>query len=211
MKRTRARDSSSIFFISKWVVIIIMVIPSSLTFILGYYVGKHDHPSDTNQSFIVPADKRILSDDTEPIDQENSQEEQADNQDVRSHTASEPLQDSQNTTKSIQTANAKHGQTSYELQKPQVPRKGTAKITYTVQTGAFKSSHEAGILKDKLAKKGYTAYIIQSESKKHEKLYKVMIGEFSTRKQAEVLSLKIKKSEGLQTFVTFGTEEDILR
>jgi len=211
VKRTRAKDSPSIFFISTWVVIVTIVIVSSLSFTLGYYVGKHDHPSDTNQSSIVPTDKSILLNDKEPIDQEISQKEQADNQDVRSHTASEPLQDLQNTTESIQTADAKHGQNSHELQKPQVPRKGTAKITYTVQAGAFKSPHEAGILKDKLAKKGYTAYIIQSESKKHEKLYKVMIGEFPTRKQAEVLSLKIKKSEGLQTFVTFGSKEDILR
>jgi cell division septation protein DedD len=97
------------------------------------------------------------------------------------------------------------------MQKTQPPRKAATKITYTVQAGAFKSSHEAGILKERLAKKGYTAYIIQSETKKHEKLYKVMIGKFPTRKQAEVLSLKIKKSEGLQTFVTFRTKEDVLR
>ena len=178
---------------------------------LGYYVGKHDHPSDTNQSSIVPTDKSILLNDKEPIDQEFSQKEQADNEDVRSQTASRPLQDPQNTTESIQTADAEHGQNSHELQKPPNPRNGTIKITYTVQAGAFKSSHEAGILKDKLAKKGYTAYIMQSESKKHERLFKVMIGKFPTRKQAEVLSLKIKKSEGLQTFVTFGSKEDILR
>jgi cell division septation protein DedD len=210
VKRTRAKDSSSIFFISKWVIIVAVIIVSSLSFMLGYYVGKHDHPSDTNPS-IVPTDKRILLNDTEPIDQEISQKEQTDNQDVRSQAASGPSQDSQNTTESIQTADAKHGQNSHELQEPQNPRKGTTNITYTVQAGAFKSSHEAGILKDKLAKKGYTAYIIQSESKKHERLYKVMIGKFPTRKQAEVLSLKIKKSEGLQTFVTFRTKEDILR
>jgi cell division septation protein DedD len=211
VKRTRAKDSSSIFFISKWVIIVALVIVSSLGFILGYYVGKHDQPSDTNQSSIVLTDKSSLLNDKEPIDQEISQKEQADNQDVHSQTASGPLQDSQNNTESIQTADAKHGQNTHELQKPQTPRKGTTNITYTVQAGAFKSSHEAGILKDKLAKKGYTAYIIQSESKKHERLYKVMIGKFTTRKQAEVLSLKIKKSEGLQTFVTFRTKEDILR
>ena len=142
MKRTRARDSSSIFFISKWVVIIMIVIPSSLTFILGYYVGKHDHPSDTNQLSIVPMDKPILLDDKEPTDQDISQNKQADNQSVRSNTASEPLQDSHNTTESLQTTDDKHGQNSHELQKTQVPRKVTGKITYTVQTGAFKSSHD---------------------------------------------------------------------
>ena len=211
MKRARARDSSSIFFISKWVVIVALVIVSSLSFMLGYYVGKHETPSDTNQTFIVPTDKSNSLSDKEQRDHEIAQQDHVENQDIRSHTASEPLHDSQDTAEQKQAAEAKHNQPSRELKKSQVLQKDTANITYTVQAGAFKSSQEAGILKDKLVKKGYTAYIIQAESKKHEKLYKVMIGKFPTRKQAEALSLKIKKSEGLQTFVTFGTKEDILR
>ena len=108
-----------------------------------------------------------------------------------------------------QTAEAK---TNQERQKkPQPPRTKTTNITYTVQTGAFRSASDAHALKEKLDKKGYTAYIIQSETKKHESLYKVMIGEFRSRKEAEVLSIKIKKAEGLQAFVTFKTQEDVLR
>ena len=82
---------------------------------------------------------------------------------------------------------------------------------YTVQTGAFTSVSDAQALEEILDKKGYSAYIIQSESKKHEKLYKVMVGEFTKREDADVLSIKIKKAEGLQTFVAFKTEESVLR
>lgn len=211
MKRVRARDSSSVFYISKWVIIVVIVIVSSLSFTLGYYVGKKYHPSDNNQASIVPKNMNSLLNDKEPHDQEIAVNDQAEKQDMRSYTATQPPHVSQHTTEAKQTAVAKHNQNPHGMQKTQPPRKVTTKITYTVQAGAFKSSHEAGILKERLAKKGYTAYIIQSETKTHEKLYKVMIGKFPTRKQAEVLSLKIKKAEGLQTFVTFRTKEDVLR
>ena len=211
MKRARARDSSSIFYISKWVVIVVIIIVSSISFTLGYYVGKKYYTSDNDQASIVPKNKSILRNDKELHDQEIVGQERAEKQNILSQTTTQPLQDPQHSTKTKQTAVAKNNHNPHEMQKTQPPKKGTTKITYTVQAGAFKSSHEAEILKEKLAKKGYTAYIIQSESKKHENLYKVMIGKFPTRKQAEVLSLKIKKSEGLQSFVTFRTKEDVLR
>ena len=211
MKRARARDSSSVFYIIKWHVIVVIVIVLSISFTLGYYVGKRYHPSDNNQASIVPKNMNDLQNDKEPHDQEITANEQSEKQDIRPHTSTQPSHVSQHTPETKQTAVAKHVQNPHDMQKSQPPRKATTKITYTVQAGAFKSSHEAGILKERLAKKGYTAYIIQSETKKHETLYKVMIGKFTTREQAEVLSLKIKKAEGLQTFVTFRTKEEVLR
>jgi cell division septation protein DedD len=178
---------------------------------LGYYVGKHVSPSENNQSSIIPKEKSLALNNQEPEHQEEAAPGSTHEQDIRSHAATPTIHEKMDTTKTNQSAEAKQNQPLHEIQKPHPPLTKTTKITYTVQAGAFKSSQEAGILKDKLVKKGYTAYIIQSESKKHENLYKVMIGKFPTRKQAEVLSLKIKKSEGLQTFVTFGTKEDILR
>jgi cell division septation protein DedD len=212
VKRTRSRDSSSIFFISKWVVIIALVIVISISFTLGYYVGQENSPDEVNQkTSIIPKDKDIFLSDKEPGDITPVDQERSEKEDGRSQTAQEPAQESQASAGAKQTVEAKPIQNPHETQKPSIHRKSTAKITYTVQAGAFTSPHDAGILKEKLVKKGYTAYIIQSESKKHERLYKVMIGEFTTRKQAEVLSLRIKKSEGLQTFVTFRTKEDVLR
>jgi hypothetical protein len=82
---------------------------------------------------------------------------------------------------------------------------------YTVQAGVFKDAYVADALKAKLDKKGYKTYIIPSETKRHEKLYKVMVGEFITRKEAEVLSIQIKNAESLRTFVTFKTDKEELR
>ena len=80
----------------------------------------------------------------------------------------------------------------------------SSKAVFTVQVGAFEDASYAGVLKKELNKKGYKVYITTLELKGNEKLHKVCIGRFSSREKAEVLSTKIKKKEGLQTFVTFG-------
>jgi septal ring-binding cell division protein DamX len=79
-----------------------------------------------------------------------------------------------------------------------------SKTVFTVQVGAFEDASYAEALKKELNKKGYKVYITTLELKGNEKLHKVCIGRFSSREKAEVLSTKIKKKEGLQTFVTFG-------
>jgi cell division septation protein DedD len=211
LKRTRSRDSSSIFFISKWIIIAAIVIVSSLSFTLGYYVGKRDHSSDNNQLSTLSTDNNMAQNDAEPAVEEGPPPDWEQKQDVRSSEAMQPIHEQMNTHQTKHLAGAKHNEATLERQKSQPPRNETKNITYSVQAGAFKSAHEASTLKENLDKKGYTAYVIQSETKNHEKLYKVLIGKFSTRKAAEVLSLKIKKAEGLQTFVTFRTQEDILR
>ena len=205
MKRTRERESASVFFISKWIIIVAIVIVSSLSFILGYYVGKRALPSDQNLLSIVPAENNVVQNDNEPTGESVEPQDQEQTQEV---VSPEEPQDKLTTSQTNQAAGAKSDQGK---QKPQSPLTKTSNITYTVQTGAFNSESDANTLKEKLDKKGYTAYIIQSETKKHDSLYKVMIGEFRTRKEAEVLSIKIKKAEGLQTFVTFRTQEDVLR
>ena len=74
---------------------------------------------------------------------------------------------------------------------------------YTVQVGAFRDVSSAEALKTELDKKGFNAYITLSESKVVGKLYKVCIGRFSDRREAETLSFRIEKVEGLKTFVSF--------
>lgn len=211
MKRTRERDSSSIFFISKWVIIVSIVIVSSLSFLLGYYVGKKDLPFSNNQMSIIPTEGSVVQNDTETADEGITPPDTDQKHEVYSPEESQPGEEQQNTYRTDQAAVDKNNQVSHQKQKPQPPRTGTANITYAVQTGAFKSPDEADSLRESLEKKGYTAYIIRTETKKHEILYKVMIGEFRTRREAEVLSLRIKKAEGLQAFVTFRTQEDVLR
>jgi len=77
---------------------------------------------------------------------------------------------------------------------------------YTLQLGAFKSSAEAESIKKKYAKKGLKPYITTSTNRQKEKIYKVKTGEFKDRKNAEILSLKLNKTEQLKTFVTLKNE-----
>jgi cell division septation protein DedD len=72
---------------------------------------------------------------------------------------------------------------------------------FTIQVGAFKNHSYAESLKTMLTKKGYNTSIATAKSKEEE-LHKVRIGKFSDRKKAQSLSEEIKKTEGLQAFVT---------
>ncbi|MEW6675668.1 MAG: SPOR domain-containing protein [Nitrospirota bacterium] len=102
-------------------------------------------------------------------------------------------------------------QETQETQKTQQTQETQRIKKYTVQIGAFRNASDAERLKEKLDRKGYKTYITTSETKKHEKLYKLRTGEFKSRKEAEALSIKIRKAEGLQAFVTFRTAEEGLR
>ncbi|HZV47810.1 MAG TPA: SPOR domain-containing protein [Thermodesulfovibrionales bacterium] len=90
-------------------------------------------------------------------------------------------------------------------------QKTTLTRKYTVQAGAFKNPEEADALKTKMSKKGYKSFVTTAKTKKQETLHKVMVGEFRNRKEAEVLSIKLKNSEGLRTFVTFVMQESATR
>ncbi|HKZ56867.1 MAG TPA: translation initiation factor IF-2 N-terminal domain-containing protein, partial [Thermodesulfovibrionales bacterium] len=77
---------------------------------------------------------------------------------------------------------------------------------FTIQVGAFNDAYYAKALKTRLNKKGYHAFIIISFSKKG-RFYKVLVGKFSNRRKAEMLSAKIKRAEGIQTFVTLWKKQ----
>jgi cell division septation protein DedD len=72
---------------------------------------------------------------------------------------------------------------------------------FVVQAGAFSDFSNAKTLRKRLAERGYNAYIILS-GQNGQKLYKVCVGEFIDRDQAEKLSEEINKKENMQTFVT---------
>ncbi len=72
---------------------------------------------------------------------------------------------------------------------------------YVVQAGAFREIIHAKALRKKLEDKGYNAYILLTEPNKNEMVYKVYIGKFIKRAQAENLSEKIKKTDNLPVFV----------
>jgi cell division septation protein DedD len=88
--------------------------------------------------------------------------------------------------------------TNEKLSQPLKP----VRAIFTVQVGVFSKVPYAKSLAARLNKKGYNSYITILNSKREKRLYKVFVGKFSDRKKAEILSEKIKRTEGLQAFVT---------
>ena len=80
-----------------------------------------------------------------------------------------------------------------------------------MQVGAFKNESDARMLSEKLEKKGYNTRMTVIQEKNRGKLFKVMVGAFSMRKDADILALKLKKSEGLKAFVTFHKDTEGIR
>jgi len=196
MKRTEIKEMSSVFYIGKWTVIIAILITSSLSFTLGYFVGKSFQPPVVNQTTVIPVQ--------ESAEQKNIESEKKEAL-VQQPEQTQKPQETQQTVKAQQAQETTKTQITKETKKTLKTRK------YTVQTGAFKDISDANALKSRLDKKGYKTYIAPTETKTQKKLYKVMAGDFVTRKEAEVLSIKIKKAEGLKTFVTFKTDQEDLR
>ncbi len=191
MKRTDPKRDSSVLYIGKGIIIIGVLTISSLSFTLGYFVGKSIQHPVVNQ--------------TSAITQQESTEQKNIDPEKKEAVVQEPTPETQQTAKTQQPQQNQQTKDTEEIKETPKKRK------YTVQAGVFKDASVADALKAKLDKKGYKTYIIPSETKRHEKLYKVMVGKFTTRKEAEVLSIKIKNAESLQTFVTFKTDKEELR
>jgi cell division septation protein DedD len=201
-------EKPSGFMLGKEFIIVLVIIFSGLSFTLGYFVGKSG-TKKTEQAVESPAQfqQQVL-----PAS-------------VQSPSAAPPLQQvvlpptnetvspvAPVTDKPVRQQKSAESQTA----KP-APEKSAQKVEhasalesksdiYTVQIGAFKNIAEAKQLKAKFDKKGHKSFISTGKNKKAEKIFKVKTGEFKEKKEAEVLALKLKKTEGLQTYVTMKTE-----
>jgi cell division septation protein DedD len=188
MKKVSLKEKSPSFLISKGLIIIAILIPSSLSFILGYFVGKITTKENPE---IKQLQESMRENTIQPLEVQSQQQVQSQTSDPSPGTE---LQTTESPKKAVQESQQAQKQT---------------KIIYTVQIGAFKDSSDADALAERLENKGYKTYTALSESRREGVLYKVWIGKFSTRKEAEILSMKIKKAEGLHAFVTVQKEESI--
>jgi len=82
---------------------------------------------------------------------------------------------------------------SSPLQKPK-------KTEFTIQMGAFRNAQYAKSLAARLDEQGYKVHIAPSEEQDG-RLFKVSVGNFSNRQEAESLSKKIIGHGDLQTFI----------
>ncbi len=100
---------------------------------------------------------------------------------------------------SKEVATQKPGQKTY--QKPDA-----GKPLFAVQLGAFRNKAEADKCRAKYSKKGYKLYTKAEKANKGPRVYKVRTGEFREKKDAELLALKLKKTDNLHAFVVTTTE-----
>jgi cell division septation protein DedD len=209
MKRMDPRGKSSVFYIGKGVIILAIITASSLGFLLGFFVGKNMQPPVLNQAPVVMPPAAAAPQNTDPLKQEATSQQQP----VETPMSVQPgIQASQSTPENPQPHKTQTGVKSGPAQeqgKVMDSGKTIPAKKYTVQAGAFKNASEANTLKTKLSKKGYKAYVATVETKKHDILYKVLVGGFSKKSEAKLFAVRIGKTEGLHTFVTVRKQEEL--
>ena len=72
---------------------------------------------------------------------------------------------------------------------------------YTVQIAALNVQSEADAIADRLASKGYAAYVLSPASGTPQ-IYRVRIGKFASRREAETMAAKLEKEEQFKPWVT---------
>jgi cell division septation protein DedD len=205
MKKTDFKDKSSVFFISKGIIILTVILTSSIGFTLGFFVGKFYRTPSEIQTSVIPVKEMPSQKGPEyiPGDSIGKQPQQARGEQVPAETQKpQETQSVKPVQQNVQPRETKSAQTGQKTASLQENTKTSSPKKYVVQVGAFKSASDAQALMLKLDKKGYHAAVIMAKSK-NDKMYKVLVGEFKTRDEAEILAIKIKKAEGLKAFVTF--------
>jgi cell division protein FtsN len=76
----------------------------------------------------------------------------------------------------------------------------TARTGYAVQVAAVNAKGEADSIAKRLSGKGYSAYV--EDPKGSQKMYRVRVGTFKTRREAQTTADRLKKEENFKPWVT---------
>jgi cell division septation protein DedD len=226
MKDLDFKDKSSPRVFGTGIVIVIVVIFSSVSFVLGYFVGKVGR-DERAEPFVRAADAPVQSktSNLESAKPESAAQSGLPSSDNQAHevTAAEQPKEAPGPDSNPHVlpgepgkGGPKQSSPSRVKEQPAIQKKETSRTdnaaehasvqasgeVYTVQLGALKKAAEAKRLRAKFEEKGYKTFLLITENRKHEKIYKVRVGEFRKKKEAEILALKLRKTEGLKAFVT---------
>ena len=217
------KEDASVRIVGRGFIIAVVVVFSSLSFTLGYFVGKNN-AEKKSEPLAQPPSKAV---DVEPQQASPAVQMQPPGAEGQTVSADKPVQDMKTAqeTVSFPSGESQNEGKTAEKQKEAVNnthkndrkgepmessqtdgrshvKSGASDAVYTVQLGALRNAEEARQLRAKYAKKGYKTFIAVSRSKSKVKVYKVRTGEFTEKKDAEILALRLKKNEGLSAFVT---------
>lgn len=203
------KERSSLQLLGKEFIIVVVVVFSALSFTLGYFVGK----SGIEKKPGMPL-QTTMPEPQKPQPQTPPEPPVADNTPQSAETPKEVVQTQPK--EPFVIVESKQPVSKETIHKPAVKDVKDSPVSaksaksdeplYAIQLGAFKSSDEAEIFRKKHTQEGLKTYIITTTNSRKEKIYKVKTGEFKDRKKAEVLSLKLNKTEKLKTFITLRNE-----
>jgi cell division septation protein DedD len=221
MKGAGETGGSSGYASGRALLISVVIVFSSLTFVLGYFVGKND-PGRRSEIFSATRDLQAragtgndaghtvgpaVAETTPP--QVMPHIAQPDPVAKPEIPAVPPVDSQKPPAGSAGAQKPTQPPATHEVlpsSKEDAPPASSAgrkgKAIYSVQVGALHDRAMAEKIRKRYEKQGYKTYLFVTKNKKHEKIYKIRVGEFEKRDDAEILSGKMKKTEGLYTFVT---------
>ncbi len=197
-------ESPSGYMLGREFIIVLVIVFSGLSFTLGYYVGKsgapHAEPLLQPVALSAQTQKEELQTPPSPAAGQPADPASIKEQGAQINSAmQQPPEQKGSVSQPAAPASDKSAPSSE-------PSAEGGSTTYTVQIGAFRNITDAKNLKTRFDKKGYKSFISESANSKSQKIFKVKTGEFREKKEAEVVALRLKKTEGLQTYVTTKTE-----
>jgi cell division protein FtsN len=92
-------------------------------------------------------------------------------------------------------------ETETEILDRRGPRVAWESVTYTVQIGAFTKMEDAYRVRDAYAAKDYEPYVLATRTD-GKVIYRVRVGTFNNRSDAQRMALKLKSHEDIVAFVT---------
>ncbi|HHN66391.1 MAG TPA: SPOR domain-containing protein [Nitrospirae bacterium] len=187
-------------FSGKLMLVVVLFTVSSLSFILGYYVGRNSGSVDT----VVNEQNYQIADTTTSVRTTGEAVEKK----GEGIAQSEEVVTADITDRGIVGKEVPQRKSPGEKVAEKTPRRSSTKKTgaetrridrkfyYSIQVGAFKSKSQAEVVKRRLKRKGYYVSIAEGGN-----LYKVRVGRFETRGEAGLFLKKIREREKLQGII----------
>ena len=170
---------------ARTVALAILVLAASVSFALGFFVGRSQAPVRT-----VVKEVRVPVSQPDPAPKPKLEVAKAAPKppvEVRTAPKSSPPKRIKKKTKPVkETAPVK---------------KPSGQERYSVQVGAFETLIDAERLRKKFEAKGYDSFVMRFAEPGQRAVFKVRLGEFTDSDAARLLSVKLKSIEGISAFV----------
>ena len=173
---------------ARTVALAILVLATSLSFALGFFVGKSSAPVRTVAKEVkvhVPAPVSAPK-----IDIEVARAAPKPPVEIKSNIKPPPPKRMRKKTKPVK--------------KPAPVKEPSSQERYSVQVGAFETLIDAERLRKEFEAKGYESFVMRYAQPGQKAVFKVRLGEFIDSDAARMLSVKLKSIEGISAFIVKG-------